>query len=256
MLTLIERVEVHPASRCTLACDHCQHGSHVLPGRMYAAADYVPHLRILAAFASWGTLNIGGGEPFLHPDLAEFIRECRAVQPCAVDLFTNGFWLLRKDWHEFAAPALALCTHVTISRYPVYVDRLGVAEWDRRIGVLRASCGAVFGTFHPHDPRDLQFTRHDHHETPFPVVTACPMRRCIQLLPSGVLTRCPLGYWPTLIPGVTRGFLEAYDRSGVYDLARGGAGFAEWAGPTVFEACTYCGLATGHANPEAWTNLT
>lgn len=248
----IERVEIHPTGHCTLACDHCQHGSHVLLGRVYQPTDYVPHLQRLARFARWSTLNVGGGEPFLHPTLAAFVAECHAVQPCEVDLFTNGYWLMRRDWFAIAAPVLSLCTRVTVSRYPVYVDRIGVTEWDRRLDAIRDRLGVQVGTFHPTDPRELTFTRHDHHDSPRPIETVCPMRRCVQLLSTGVLARCPLGYWPDQIPSATGAFLAAYGRSGFYPIDRDGDGFAEWAVPDVFEACHFCGLATGHTTAEPW----
>jgi Radical SAM superfamily len=256
----LPRVEIQPANHCTLRCDGCQHGSPQRPRRQYDAGEFLPLLNRLATFCSWESLIIGGGEPFLHRDLCGFLRAVRLGRP--VHLLTNGYWLLRPDWLERGLPVFAICAAAVVSRYPVYVDQIGVNEWDRRLEQLHQRTGCKLVTFHPYDPSTLLFDHHAHHDEPRPIARACTMRTCLQLLPDGRLTRCPLGRWYGSIDQGTAAFRAAYERSGFYDLNRGGEGFAEWAGLSTrhsplatrhsFEACHFCGLATGDIVLRPW----
>jgi hypothetical protein len=255
MIAKIRQVEIHRTSGCTLKCNLCQHGSHVLPRVNYVDEDYVPHLLAMREFAAWDSLIIGGGEPFTNPETENIVRECSAVHACEVVLLTNGFWMLRPDWLEFVRPVLRMCQHVVVSRYPVYVSKIGVEEWDRRLVKLHEETGVLVDAFHPHDHDDLRYSGHVHHDVPQPFVGQCALAPCLQLSPFGVLLRCPLGYWRDLIPGVTQSFLRAFDRSGTYALIRRGEGFEAWHNTAQFEACSYCGLATGHSVVEKWKQV-
>lgn len=250
-MTHLDFIEIQPVSHCTLACASCHAGSPQREEQAYSADEYGTCLDMLARFATWGGVSIAGGEPFLHSDLAAFIVSIRREHP--VDILTNGFWMLRKDWMEFARPILSLCRTMVLSRYPPYVNKLGIPEWNRRIEAIRSVIGINVVQWHPENPTDLVFTRNTYHEDPLPTLNRCPMQTCYQLIPGGQLARCPLGRWHHLIPNRTEAFVAAYDRSGFYDLARDGEGFAEWARPESFEACHYCGLATGAMTAEAWT---
>jgi hypothetical protein len=253
-LITIPRVEIQPVDHCTLACAACQHGSPQRDRGTHPASAFLPLMDQLATFARWESLIIGGGEPFLSSDLPGFIRAARRGVPTWV--ISNGHWLLRPNWMAVGAEVLQACTGLMVSRYPVYVDRLGVPEWNRRLEVLRQQTGRHVGSFHPDDPRQLTFDHHVHHHEPLPIVRECSMRFCYQLLLDGRLGKCPLTRWPDRIPGVTDEFLGAASRSLFYDLARAGEGFAEWAARDAVEACHFCGLATGHVTVKPWENTT
>ena len=260
--TPVARVELQPGARCTIQCCGCQHLS---PQRSHAgerdkvAADYLPHLHRLWAFARWQNLFVGGGEPFLHRDLPGFLDGVqdgpwRDRKP---HLITNGYWLLRDDWRAVAAPVAGRLAALVVSRYPAYVDRLGVAEWDRRLDLIRADHPGLHLTiFHGGDPADLRFMQNGFHDEPRPIAepNPCAMRFCFQLLTDGTLAKCPLGLALDLIPNATAAFRAEYRASSLYDLARGGEGFAEWAAPDAHPACSLCGIGTGDSWSVPWSS--
>ncbi len=246
-------IQIHAVDHCTLACDFCGAGVPFLPRRAYRVEDYLPWLELLASFAVWETTAYAGGEPFLHPDLAGLIRDTH--QGHCVHIVTNGFWLLRKDWEEVGCNALGICTVLFVSRCPVYVDRLGVEEWDRRLAIIRARTGVPVHSFHPDDPRDLTFAYHKFHRTPHPIYLPpeCKARSCFDLLPDGRIGKCPYARALGKMPEMTLEFSAAGHRSLFYDLrSRRGEGWAEWAATDYVDACHYCGLATGHLWSESW----
>jgi glycosyltransferase involved in cell wall biosynthesis len=253
---VIPRIELQPVSHCTLKCTGCQHGIPHRGRATYQAQDFAPWLDKLEALVEWEYLVIGGGEPFLHPDLAGFIRATARGHP--VSIVTNGYYLLGANWHEVAAPVFALCSLVFVSRYPIYVDRIGVAEWDRRLEVLRHDLpGVTIDRFHPENPADLLFCQHGYHHEPRPVAVPyrCCMRHCLQVLASGIVAKCPLGHWYDLIPNRTEEFVAAYGRSGFCDLRiTEGRDFEEWARADAIEACSYCGIGTGDMTFTKWSN--
>lgn len=249
-MTTVDRVEIHATDRCTLACHGCNHGVPSIGTAIYQASDYRPWLEKLATFATWHRTIVSGGEPFLHRDLAGFVRQLKGGLP-RVEVLTNGWWLCRKDWQAIGEPVFREAASVMVSRYPEYLARVGTKEWDRRLDVLRKATGAAVWSFHDSGGVGT-FTQHVFHATPFEAHGGCNLRECLQLKADGTLARCTMGQFVHAGPTMTAAFREAYGRSGVYDLRRDGEGFAEWVTPPAFEACRYCGLGTGHQWEAAW----
>jgi len=224
-----------------------------MPKRIYAAADYLPHLQTLATFADWERVSYGGGEPFLHPDLGGLIDATAFGKPVAV--YTNGFWLSGGNWIDRVLPVAKRCAELGVSRYPPYVDRVGVVEWDNRLELLKRLIPHlhVF-SFHPDDPKDLTFQHSGFHDAPLPLADppSCPMRHCYQLTADGRVAKCPIGLWVDTAFGVSRAFVDAAP-SLYYDLARGGEGWDDWEGHReTVAACALCGLGTGHVADRPW----
>lgn len=83
-------VFLHLLTKCNLACRHCyinpaQHGTNILP-----KATAIDWLRLFARPERESNLILLGGEPTLHPDLAEIIRAAKALR-YAVTVDSNGF---------------------------------------------------------------------------------------------------------------------------------------------------------------------
>ncbi|WP_417912502.1 radical SAM protein [Candidatus Electronema sp. TJ] len=81
---------LHLLTQCNLACRHCyinpsQHGTNILP-----KATAIDWLRLFARPDCSSNLVLLGGEPTLHPDLAEIIRAAKALR-YAVTVDSNGF---------------------------------------------------------------------------------------------------------------------------------------------------------------------
>ncbi|MGX9726108.1 MAG: radical SAM protein [Candidatus Electronema sp. VV] len=94
-------VFLHLLTQCNLACRHCyintaQHGTNILP-----KATALDWLRLFARPERVSNLILLGGEPTLHPDLAEIIRAAKALR-YAVTVDSNGF--LFHDFLERVRP--------------------------------------------------------------------------------------------------------------------------------------------------------
>lgn len=108
-------VFLHLLTQCNLACCHCyinpaQHGTNILPKE--TALDW---LRLFARPERESNLILLGGEPSLHPDLAEIIRAAKALR-YAVTVDSNGFLFhsllerLRPDELDFLSFSLTART--------------------------------------------------------------------------------------------------------------------------------------------------
>lgn len=83
-------VFLHLLTQCNIACRHCyinpaQHGTNILPKT--TALDW---LRLFVRPERESNLILLGGEPTLHPDLAEIIRVAKVLR-YAVTVDSNGF---------------------------------------------------------------------------------------------------------------------------------------------------------------------
>ena len=81
----------HILTRCNLNCRHCyinpeQHGTDTLP-----APVINQWLRLFVGGHKTANLILLGGEPTLHPDLADIVKQARAVGYGSITVDTNGF---------------------------------------------------------------------------------------------------------------------------------------------------------------------
>ncbi len=81
----------HLLTRCNLNCRHCyinpaQHGTATLP-----LAIIQRWLKIFADLDKPANLVLLGGEPTLHPDLAEVVRTARRLGFASITIDTNGY---------------------------------------------------------------------------------------------------------------------------------------------------------------------
>ncbi|MBW4624709.1 MAG: adenosyl-hopene transferase HpnH [Brasilonema octagenarum HA4186-MV1] len=150
---------LEPLFRCNLACPGCgkiQHPKeilkqHLTPEQCFAAVDE----------CGAPVVSIPGGEPLLHPQIAEIVEGLIARKKFIV-LCTNGL-LLEKSLHKFKpSPYLTFSVHLdgTKEWHDHCVDRKGV--FDTAISAIRAAKAKGFrvGTnttvFDGSDPKELQ----------------------------------------------------------------------------------------------------
>ena len=119
-------VAIAITSRCNARCSMCSVWQSDLPDRLTPA-----HIAKLPA--SLRTVNLTGGEPFLHPQLPDFVSAIRSHLPKAVTtISTNG--LLSDRIVQMAPDLLARDRHLRIA---VSIDGIGETH-DRIRGVTGA----------------------------------------------------------------------------------------------------------------------
>ena len=93
ILTICPRtVSIAITNKCNLCCSYC----HIKKGNKFLDKDYI--LELAKTFNQLGTFDIalGGGEPFLHPDLDEICNRIWCETDLGLSVTTNGT-LLTQD---------------------------------------------------------------------------------------------------------------------------------------------------------------
>lgn len=138
-------LQVHPLTRCNLACAHCYAGSSpqasqaLSPRRLAGCLDDAHAL-------GYRQLAVSGGEPLLWPGLADLLRQARDLG-WVTTLTTNGLLIDSTRWAALA-PCLDLAA-VSIDGTPAAHDALrgrpgAHAATVERLEVLRRQ-GTAFG---------------------------------------------------------------------------------------------------------------
>jgi ABC-2 type transport system ATP-binding protein len=133
-------LDVHVTDHCNLNCRGCEHYSSI-SDPVFADLDRtVSDLERLAGlFDGIEQIYLLGGEPLLHPRVAEFVRETRRIFPATrLYVMTNGVLVTRMGepfWEALhAADATLLCDSYPISIPHDTIDELGrghgvTVEW-------------------------------------------------------------------------------------------------------------------------------
>jgi len=120
----LHHLDIHLADHCNLNCRSCEHYSCIAEPSF---ADLVLFERDLArlaeVFEGIDQVYLLGGEPLLHPQVAEFVRSARRFLPdTRVCLMTNGVLLPRMD-EPFWDAMRGTNTVLLCDDYPGVVDR-------------------------------------------------------------------------------------------------------------------------------------
>ena len=95
--------EIDIVHSCNLRCALCSHFSPFRSGRS-TKEDIIDWLQSWSKKILPNVINLLGGEPFLHPDLAEIVRESRRIFPDSkIEITSNGLLLRRIDSEVFEA---------------------------------------------------------------------------------------------------------------------------------------------------------
>ncbi len=92
----VRRISIEITSQCNLRCIHCYHPDHKI---QYLDKQHI--VDIVKQFKKLGLsyVTLTGGEPLMHPDLFEIIRELKRLN-VFIDIYTNGV-LINTEIIEF-----------------------------------------------------------------------------------------------------------------------------------------------------------
>lgn len=132
--------EVHITDHCNLNCKGCAHFSNLCPPTFADLAEFDADMnRMASLFSAVRQIYLLGGEPLLHPQVAEFVRAARAAFPkTRIYLMTNGVLVTRMDddfWKALADSAVVLlCDSYPINLPVEKINALGAkhgvtVEW-------------------------------------------------------------------------------------------------------------------------------
>ncbi len=107
-------LEINITEDCNLNCKGCDHAMGILPKRHISVNEILDGIRTLSLVMNVRVLRIIGGEPLLHPNLTELLKNIKQI-PFAdyVELWTNGTLLERLSQESWDC-----LDGIVISRYP------------------------------------------------------------------------------------------------------------------------------------------
>ena len=132
-------LDVHVCDHCNLRCAGCLHFSPLAPESFLDLEEYGHDLGLLSALEGsdgfFQMICLMGGEPLLHPRVADAVRITRMRFPTTrIMLGTNGILLKRMDGEFWET--LANCdVHLAISPYPIKLDYPALVELAASKGV-------------------------------------------------------------------------------------------------------------------------
>jgi hypothetical protein len=199
----IGNLELHVAHSCNLACESCSHYSNQGHKGLLDLDEARAWIAPWAERLSPATFSLLGGEPAIHPRLAEFVPLARALWPTSlIRMVTNGFLLARhpdlpRRLAEAGNARLILSVH---HESQAYRERLApvrdlLRSWvrDHKIDV---------GFAHSHDNWTRRYRGVGAEMAPFEDGRPrrswknCPARFCPQLLDGAIWKCAPLAYLP------------------------------------------------------------
>lgn len=129
--------EVQLVEHCNLNCKSCSHFCPVAEEEFLDVAEYERDCKRLSELFNKEIyfIRLMGGEPLLHPKIAEFFYITRKYFPNGpIDLDTNGILVLSmkdKFWKALRENNINL----TITRYPIDIDLEKIQEKCKKEGV-------------------------------------------------------------------------------------------------------------------------
>ncbi len=122
--TSLKYFELHIVDHCNLKCKGCTHFANI-SGQYFIDGRILEYrlLRLNYIFAKINKVRILGGEPLLHPDIANILKVVRKSLPyCDLELVTNGL-LLDKMTEKFFKTCYENRILLLITAYPDILKR-------------------------------------------------------------------------------------------------------------------------------------
>jgi GTP 3',8-cyclase len=180
---LTRSLEVHVVDHCNLRCKECCTLSPFLPESVTAPEEILADLELARRVLRPETVKISGGEPLLHPRLADVLRAAKQSGLAErVSVTTNGHLL-----HKMPEACWEALDQLTLSLYPsapLAPDRLEMIRARcREHGIeLREKRQDAFEELTVEDPQDGVATAR--------AFERCWMKRRCHMLRRGVFYTC------------------------------------------------------------------
>lgn len=132
-------LDVHVVDYCNLNCASCNHFAPIAKRRLLALDGYEHYLELLARMDGadffFDSVYLMGGEPLLHPQIADIVLLTRRYLPTS-DLYiaTNGLSLASMPSEFWLACKQGRST-ILLTRYPIDVDYDGLLALAEQHGV-------------------------------------------------------------------------------------------------------------------------
>lgn len=134
--------EVHVAEHCNLNCKGCDNFSCIAEQSFLDVTQYEKDMERLSYLCDGDAkrIHLMGGEPLLHPQLAEVAKITRKYFPRAViAIYTNGL-LLKKQSDVFWDTLKNENIEILTTEYPINLDYRELSRLVREKGVVYNSC--------------------------------------------------------------------------------------------------------------------
>ena len=183
-------LEIQVVEHCNLNCASCTHFSSIAQPSMIAPDDFFSQLQKAYAIfrGHCKSLKIMGGEPLLHPDIAELCGMARRAMPdVALTVQTNGILLLSMPdafWKACHDHRIL----VRVTRYPVKLDIEKINGLAARFDV-DLKCHPADGAVKSFNLYPMNLQGDGSAEENFEV---CRMKRRYVLIKNGRLYPCPI----------------------------------------------------------------
>lgn len=130
-------LDVHVTDHCNLNCRGCEHYSSVSEPVFADLEATVKDLtRLSQLFESIEQLYLLGGEPLLHPEVEQFVRQTRRLFPATrLSLMTNGILVTRMP-ESFWVTLHETSTTLLCDSYPINIDHDAIDTLGREHGVI------------------------------------------------------------------------------------------------------------------------
>lgn len=129
-------LETHLTDHCNLNCRSCRHFSSISKEKFRELESFERDMKQMAIiFSNIRVIRLMGGEPLLHPRVAEFMTVTRNAFPRGeIHLVTNGM-LLGCMRDEFWRACCSTRTIIDVTLYPIAIDLVRIRELSVKHGV-------------------------------------------------------------------------------------------------------------------------
>ncbi|MGP9811908.1 radical SAM protein [Rhodopseudomonas sp. NSM] len=234
---VIPSLQIYAADHCTQRCQFCTTSSPHRKAHQGDVDAFVKYInKMHDRHVKFDAVNILGGEPFLHKNLADFVHRLRAgmAYRARFVITTNGFWLGEMDDYP---SGLEAGDGITFSRYAdVIHDVGGVDRYNSLIEKLKRTRPENIDTNDAFHFREWQFTEEPMYGFPLD----CELADNVSLADTGEVHRCCVAPASRFSPRVTKAFLDRVDELEYRIDADEGLSLKDWLRSPLPDACAYC----------------